>query len=106
MQRGLRVYQLCEYCIPALFLPQIQQVRLAKIQERESTYSSIKICALTYARLQGLNQLIEHFENSKVLNQKEKKYRPIIKLDKIQKMVLEQQARWFVFFNFIADINN
>jgi hypothetical protein len=37
--------------------------------------------------------LIEHFENSKVLNQKEKKYRPIIKLDKIQKIVMEQQAR-------------
>lgn len=52
-----------------------------------------QICALTYARLQGLNQLIEHFENSKVLNQKEKKYRPIIKLDKIQKIVMEQQAR-------------
>jgi hypothetical protein len=48
----------------------------------------MQICSLTYARLQGLTQLIEHFENSKVLNQKEKKYRPIIKYDEIQKMVL------------------
>jgi hypothetical protein len=38
---------------------------------------SIQICNLTYARLQGLNNLIEHFENSKV--QKDKKYRPIIR---------------------------
>jgi hypothetical protein len=37
----------------------------------------IQICNLTYARLQGLNNLIEHFENSKV--QKDKKYRPIIR---------------------------
>jgi len=29
--------------------------------------------------LQGRNSLIEHFHNSKVLNQKEKRYRPIIK---------------------------
>lgn len=34
---------------------------------------------LTYARLQGRQSLIEHFYNSKVLNQKEKRYRPIIK---------------------------
>jgi hypothetical protein len=38
---------------------------------------STQICNLTYARLQGLNNLIEHFENSKV--QKDKKYRPIIR---------------------------
>lgn len=34
---------------------------------------------MTYGRLQGLDNLIEHFENSKIMNQKEKKYRPIIK---------------------------
>ena len=48
---------------------------------------------LTYARLQGLHQLIDHFENSKVLNQKEKKYRPIIKFDKIHQIVHNQQGK-------------
>lgn len=66
---------------------------MEKIPQREGRGRLTKICALTYARLQGLNQLIEHFENSKVLNQKEKKFRPIIKYDRIHKMVLEQQRR-------------
>jgi hypothetical protein len=38
-------------------------------------------------------QLIEHFENSKVLNQKEKKYRPIIKYEEIQEMLRMQQRQ-------------
>jgi sulfur transfer protein SufE len=47
---------------------------------------------LTYARLQGRNSLIEHFHNSKVLNQKEKRYRPIIKMGGLEEM-LEMQRR-------------
>jgi len=54
-------------------------------------YKSGKICSLKYGRLQGLGELIEHFENSKVLNVKEKKYRPIIKYDKIYELVKNQK---------------
>ena len=36
---------------------------------------------LTYARLQGLESLIDHFQNSKVLNQKDKKYPILICFD-------------------------
>jgi hypothetical protein len=49
-----------------------------------------QICNLTYARLQGLNNLIEHFENSKV--QKDKKYRPIIReFAQISHLIKSQQ---------------
>jgi hypothetical protein len=49
---------------------------------------------LTYARLQGLNSLIDHFENSKVLNSKDKKYRPIIKPNaKIHNLIRTQQQQ-------------
>lgn len=52
----------------------------------------MKICNLTYARLQGLNSLIEHFQNSKVLNNKDKKYQPIIKeFSKIDHLIKEQK---------------
>jgi hypothetical protein len=45
---------------------------------------------LTYARLQGLDNLIEHFENSKV--QKDKKYRPIIReFAHVQHLIKSQQ---------------
>jgi sulfur transfer protein SufE len=47
---------------------------------------------LTYARLQGRNSLIEHFHNSKVLNQKEKRYRPIIKeMSKLSELLENQR---------------
>ena len=53
----------------------------------------MQICNLTYARLQGINSLIEHFQNSKVLNHKEKKYQPIIKRlnQQIHNLIKEQQ---------------
>lgn len=53
----------------------------------------MQICALTYARLQGRNSLIEHFHNSKVLNQKEKRFRPIIKEMSKLSDLLENQRR-------------
>lgn len=62
-----------------------------KFKSEKVAVCLMQICALTYARLQGLNQLIEHFENSKVF--KDKKYRPIIKYDKIQQIVLAQQRK-------------
>jgi hypothetical protein len=47
---------------------------------------------LTYGRLQGINSLIDHFQHSKVLNHKEKKYQPIIKkLPEIHHLIKKQQ---------------
>ena len=68
---------------------------MGKVQKLKSTFFFIiKICILTYARLQGLNSLIEHFMNSKVLNSKEKKYRPIIKTTaKINNLIKTQQQQ-------------
>lgn len=55
-------------------------------------FRSEKICALTYARLQGKSDLIEHFHSSKVLNQKGKCYRPIIRtLQDIKDIVAKQK---------------
>jgi len=51
----------------------------------------IQICVLTYARLQGLSSLIEHFQNSKVLNHKDKRYQPIIKCKKIETLIQQQK---------------
>ena len=56
----------------------------------------IQICFLTYARLQGLESLIDHFQNSKVLNHKDKRYQPIIKdikgcIKKIENLIKQQK---------------
>jgi hypothetical protein len=40
-------------------------------------FNSVKICALAYARIQGKQSLITHFQNSRLLSE-EKKCRPII----------------------------
>jgi len=48
---------------------------------------------LTYARLQGLSSLIDHFQNSKVLNNKDKKYQPIIReMSSIDSLIQLQKA--------------
>jgi hypothetical protein len=53
----------------------------------------MQICTLTYARLQGLHSLIEHFQNSKVLNHKDKKYQPIIReYASIEHLLRKQRA--------------
>lgn len=68
---------------------------MVKIQIREGENCYIQICHLTYARLQGLSNLIEHFENSKVLYQRDKKYRPIIrKFEKIDDLIKTQKLGW------------
>lgn len=69
------------------FLAQFYQQFQGK---RWARFKSEKICNITYARLQGLNNLIEHFENSKV--QKDKKYRPIIReFASIEHLIKSQQ---------------
>lgn len=41
-------------------------------------FNSDKICALTYARIQGKMSLIQHFENSSVMHHSDQKVKPII----------------------------
>lgn len=63
---------------------------MGPLQKRKGNPSPTQICNITYARLQGLNNLIEHFENSKV--QKDKKYRPIIReFASIEHLIKSQQ---------------
>jgi len=40
-------------------------------------FNSIKVCKLTYARLQGKKHLIEHFKNSSLMKESPK-YRPLL----------------------------
>ena len=40
-------------------------------------FNSEKVCAITYARIQGKMSLVEHFRNSSVMHE-ELKYRPLI----------------------------
>ena len=41
-------------------------------------FNSVKVCQVWYARIQGTAQLEHHFEHSNVLQQKEKRLRPLI----------------------------
>lgn len=40
-------------------------------------YNSEKICQLTYARIQGKDALLNHFQFSSIMNQKDKKVKPV-----------------------------
>lgn len=41
-------------------------------------FKSKKICAITYARIQGRNALIQHFQSSSVMSQEDAKIKPLI----------------------------
>lgn len=41
-------------------------------------FNSEKICQVCYARIQGTAQLVSHFKDSNVIQQKDKKFRPMI----------------------------
>ncbi|EGR34282.1 RNA recognition motif 2 family protein, putative [Ichthyophthirius multifiliis] len=41
-------------------------------------FNSEKVCLLYYARLQGYYELVQHFSHSSVMNQKDKRLKPII----------------------------
>lgn len=95
VQCRLRVYQLPWNQLFERLLPHFPQLQVDQVQKRKSNFLLIQICNLTYARLQGLSSLIEHFENSKVLNAKEKRYRPIIKSTvKIETLIKNQKLKW------------
>ena len=46
--------------------------------KRWEKFNSEKICALAYARIQGLSELLSHFQNSSVINQDDNKIKPVI----------------------------
>ncbi|OMJ67496.1 hypothetical protein SteCoe_35320 [Stentor coeruleus] len=46
--------------------------------KRWEKFNSEKICALAYGRIQGLQELVQHFQNSSVINQDDNKVKPII----------------------------
>lgn len=48
--------------------------------KRWSRFNSEKICEITYARIQGLVQLIDHFKSSSLLAEEEK-VRPVMLLN-------------------------
>jgi hypothetical protein len=41
-------------------------------------FNSEKICELAYGRIQGLRGLVQHFQNSSVINQVDSKVKPVI----------------------------
>jgi len=47
-------------------------------EKRWEKFNSEKICAIAYARIQGLNELVQHFQNSSVINQDDNKVKPVI----------------------------
>lgn len=58
-------------------------------------FNSTKVCQVCYARIQGTAQLEHHFEHSNVIQQKDKRYRPLIGMksltDNIQSLVTKQK---------------
>ncbi|CAK71992.1 unnamed protein product (macronuclear) [Paramecium tetraurelia] len=58
-------------------------------------FNSEKICQLRYARIQGRSALLQHFQFSSVMNQKDKKLKPVIvpqnELQRIQQMIQMQK---------------
>jgi hypothetical protein len=49
-------------------------------------YNSQKICSLCYARYQGTLELANHFRHTKILQQKDRKLRPLIGLQEANKI--------------------
>jgi len=48
--------------------------------KRWERFNSEKVCEIAYARIQGLEQLLDHFKNSSLLAE-DKKVRPVILLN-------------------------
>ncbi len=56
-------------------------------------FNSIKICSITYARIQGKKQCEIHFKNSSLMKQPDQKYKPYIiqNMGNIKKLVSNQK---------------
>lgn len=46
--------------------------------KRWERFNSEKICNIKYARIQGQESLMQHFRNSSVMNQHDRKLKPLI----------------------------
>jgi hypothetical protein len=46
--------------------------------QRWKKHKSPKICNICYARYQGTLQLADHFKHTKIINQKDRKLKPLI----------------------------
>lgn len=57
-------------------------------------FNSEKICVINYARIQGRDALIKHFQNSSVMNQNDVKLKPLLSpnLSTIHELVHKQKA--------------
>lgn len=57
-------------------------------------FNSEKICVINYARIQGRDALIKHFQNSSVMNQNDVKLKPLLStnLSTIHELVYKQKA--------------
>ena len=53
-------------------------------QRKWNRFNSVKVCQVCYARIQGTAQLEHHFEHSNVLQQRERRFRPLIGLKSLQ----------------------
>lgn len=45
---------------------------------RWEKFNSVKVCQVCYGRIQGTAQLERHFEHSNVIQQKDRRFRPLI----------------------------
>eukprot|EP01017_Pseudomicrothorax_dubius_P035042 TRINITY_DN4863_c0_g2_i2.p1 TRINITY_DN4863_c0_g2~~TRINITY_DN4863_c0_g2_i2.p1 ORF type:complete len:218 (+),score=54.48 TRINITY_DN4863_c0_g2_i2:187-840(+) len=65
--------------------------------KRWEKFNSEKICEIKYARIQGRDALIQHFKYSSVMNQSDKKLKPIIfpksELETIELLVQQQKMK-------------
>ena len=59
-------------------------------------FNSVKVCHICYASIQGRAQIEHHFEHSNVLQQKDKRFRPLIGLKSladIEELVKKQKHK-------------
>ena len=58
-------------------------------------FNSEKICSINYARIQGKDALMKHFQNSSVMNQNDVKLKPLQtpNLSTIHELINQQKAR-------------
>lgn len=63
-------------------------------------FNSEKICQITYGRIQGREELCKHFEDSRIIQQSDKRHRPLIlpstNLSNIQLLVEKQVKNLFL----------
>ena len=68
-------------------------------EQKWKRYKSPKICHICYARYQGTLQLADHFKHTKIINQKDRKLKPLMglteasKLKDLRQMIKNQRSQ-------------